>query len=148
VKTRKYLADQGRDNFIPNMLTTARLQLRLWREEDLPAYAALNSDPRVMEYMPKLLNRAESDASAKRINEDLVRYGFGLWAVEAIGIADFIGFTGLAVTRFEAHFTPCMEIGWRLARDYWGFGFATEAARVACDYGFPQLGSPFTSGAA
>jgi RimJ/RimL family protein N-acetyltransferase len=121
------------------MLSTTRLRLRLWRDEDLPAFAALNSDPRVMEYMPKVLGRAESDASAERINKHFVRYGFGLWAVEVIGVADFIGFTGLSVPRFEAHFTPCVEIAWRLAHDHWGFGYATEAARAARDYGFRHL---------
>ena len=105
------------------MLTTARLRLRHWRKKDLPPFAALNSDSQVMEYMPKLLDRTESDASAERINEDLVQYGFGLWAVEVIGVADFIGFTGLALPGFTAHFTPSVEISWRLARDYWGFGF-------------------------
>ena len=79
------------------------------------------------------VRQAVSDASAERINEDLVQYGFGLWAVEVIGVADFIGFTGLALPGFTAHFTPCVEISWRLARDYWGFGFATEAARAARD---------------
>lgn len=118
------------------MLSTTRLRLRLWRDEDLPAFAALNSDPRVMEYMPKALDRAESDASAERINEHFVRYGFGLWVVEVIGVADFIGFTGLSVPRFEAHFTPCVEIAWRLAHDHWGFGYATEAARAVSGYGF------------
>ena len=92
-------------------LTTKRLRLRLWRDEDLPAFAALNSDPRVMRYMPRLLDRAESDAFAERIKENFAKNGFGLWAVEVIGITDFIGFTGLSVPRFEAHFTPCVEIG-------------------------------------
>jgi RimJ/RimL family protein N-acetyltransferase len=121
-------------------LITKRLRLRLWRDEDLPAFAALNSDPHVMRYMPKLLDRAESDAMAERIRENVARNGFGLWAVEVIGIADFIGFTGLSVPRFEAHFTPCVEIAWRLAFDYWGHGYATEAAFAARDYGFSQLG--------
>jgi RimJ/RimL family protein N-acetyltransferase len=121
-------------------LTTKRLRLRLWRDEDLPAFAALNSDPRVMQYMPKLLDRAESDAFAERIKENFARTGFGLWAVEVTGTADFIGFTGLSVPRFEARFTPCVEIGWRLAFDYWGHGYATEAACAARDYGFSQLG--------
>jgi RimJ/RimL family protein N-acetyltransferase len=120
-------------------LTTKRLRLRLWRDEDLPAFAALNSDPRVMRFMPKLLDRAESDAMAKHIKENFGRRGFGLWAVEVIGISDFIGFTGLSVPRFEAHFTPCVEIGWRLAYDHWGHGYATEAACAARDYGFSQL---------
>ncbi len=122
------------------VLTTARLRLRLWRDKDLPGFAALNADPRVMQYMPKLLDRTESDAVAGRIREHFTQHGFGLWAVEVIGVADFIGFTGLGVPRFQAHFTPCVEIGWRLAHDYWGFGYATEAACAARDYGFTHLG--------
>ncbi len=122
------------------MLTSARLQLRLWRDEDLPAFAALNADPEVMEYMPKCLAREESDASAARMREGLTRYGFGWWAVEVPGVSEFIGFTGLSVPSYETHFTPCVEIGWRLARKYWGFGYATEAARLAMDYGFRSAG--------
>jgi RimJ/RimL family protein N-acetyltransferase len=122
------------------VLTTTRLRLRLWRDEDLPSFAALNSDPHVMQYMLTTLDRRESDALAGRIRQHFVHHGFGLWAVELIGIADFIGFTGFSVPSFEAHFTPCVEIAWRLARDYWGFGYATEAARAARDYGFAQLG--------
>jgi RimJ/RimL family protein N-acetyltransferase len=93
-----------------------------------------------MQYMLTTLDRRESDALAGRIRQQFVHHGFGLWAVELIGIADFIGFTGFSVPSFEAHFTPCVEIAWRLARDYWGFGYATEAARAARDYGFAQLG--------
>jgi RimJ/RimL family protein N-acetyltransferase len=122
------------------MLSSARLQLRPWRDEDLPAFAALNADPEVMEYMPKCLAREESDALTARIREGLTRYGFGLWAVEVIGVSAFIGFTGLSVPSYETHFTPCVEIGWRLARKYWGFGYATEAARLAMDYGFRSVG--------
>jgi RimJ/RimL family protein N-acetyltransferase len=121
-------------------LTTKRLRLRLWRDDDLPDFAALNSDSRVMQYLPELLDRAQSDALAKRIRENFDRNGFGLWAVEVIGVADFIGFTGLSVPRFETHFTPCVEVGWRLAYHFWGHGYATEAAYAACDYGFSQLG--------
>ena len=121
-------------------LVTKRLRLRLWRDEDLPAFAALNSDSRVMQYMLKRLDRVESDAFAERIKENFARSGFGLWAVEVMGIADFIGFTGLSVPRFEAHFTPCVEIGWRLASDYWGYGYATEVACAARDHRFGQLG--------
>jgi RimJ/RimL family protein N-acetyltransferase len=121
-------------------LVTKRLRLRLWRDEDLPAFAALNSDSRVMQYMLKRLDRVESDAFAERIKENFARNGFGLWAVEVMGIADFIGFTGLSVPRFEAHFTPCVEIGWRLASDYWGYGYATEAACAVREHGFGQLG--------
>jgi RimJ/RimL family protein N-acetyltransferase len=122
------------------MLTSARLRLRPWRDEDLPAFAALNADPEVMQYMSKSLNREESDAFVGWIREGIAQRGFGLWAVEVFGVSDFIGFTGLSVPSFEAHFKPCVEIGWRLARQFWGFGYATEAARLAMDYGFRLAG--------
>src|SRR6516164_6481701 len=116
-------------------LSTPRLHLRLWRDEDLPAFAAMNADPTVMEFFPRPLDRAESDAVVARIRDHFARLGFGLWAVEAPGVADFIGFVGLAVPRFEAHFTPCVEIGWRLAFEYWRRGYATEAARAVLEFG-------------
>lgn len=118
------------------ILTTARLRLRQWREEDLAPFAALNADPQVMEFFPKVLTRAESDTVAGRIRDHFARHGFGFWAVEAPGAADFVGFVGLAVPSFEAHFTPCVEIGWRLAREHWGHGYATEAATAALAFGF------------
>jgi RimJ/RimL family protein N-acetyltransferase len=120
-------------------IQTPRLDLRLWRDDDLPAFAALNADARVMEHFPKPLDRAESDALAARIREHFARRGFGLWAVEVRGVADYIGFVGLAVPGFEAHFTPCVEIGWRLAQAHWGQGYATEAARAALAFGFENL---------
>src|SRR6516165_10640510 len=107
-------------------LHTARLQLRPWHEADLPEFAALNADPKVMEFFPKVLDRTESDALAARIHDQFALRGFGLWAVEVLGVAEFIGFTGLTVPGFSAHFTPCVEIGWRLAHDHWGRGYATE----------------------
>ena len=124
----------------PSALKTPRLLLRLWRDEDLPALAAMNSDPRVMEYFPKTLDRPESDAMAARYRDHFARLGFGFWVVEIPGIADFIGFVGLAVPTFETHFTPCVEIGWRLIPEYWGSGYATEAALASLDFGFRQLG--------
>jgi len=120
-------------------IQTHRLLLRLWRDEDLVPFAALNADPGVMEHFPKPLDRAESDLLAARIRDTFDRRGFGLWAVEVPGVADFIGFVGLSVPHFEAHFTPCVEIGWRLAHEHWGFGYASEAARAAVDCGFRQL---------
>jgi ribosomal-protein-alanine N-acetyltransferase len=118
---------------------TDRLLLRPWREDDLAPFAALNADPAVMEHFAKPLERAESDAFVARIQAHFAREGFGFWAVEAPGIAPLVGMVGLARPAFEAHFTPCVEIGWRLARDYWGRGYATEAARAALGYGFEQL---------
>jgi RimJ/RimL family protein N-acetyltransferase len=120
-------------------IRTPRLLLRPWRDEDLPAFAAMNADPKVMEFFPRPLDRGESDAVAARIRDHLTRRGFGFWAVEVPGVADFIGFVGLSVPTFEAHFTPCVEIGWRLACEHWGRGYATEAARSALDFGFRQL---------
>jgi RimJ/RimL family protein N-acetyltransferase len=121
-------------------LSTERLVLRAWREEDLPAFAALNADPRVVEFLPKRLERSESDALAGRIAAHFRRHGFGVWAVEVPGVAPFIGFAGLAVPGFEAHFTPCLEIGWRLAFAHWGRGYATEAARRVLAHAFGPLG--------
>ena len=121
------------------VLVTQRLRLRGWRESDLPAFAALNADPRVMEHFPKLLARAESDERAAKIIEHFARHDFGLWAVEVTGVADFIGFVGLNVPAFDAHFTPCVEIGWRLAYDHWHKGYATEGARAAVAFAFNDL---------
>ena len=123
----------------PPTIHTLRLHLRLWRDEDLPDFAALNADPRVMEFLSQPLDRAESDARAARIRDHFARRGFGLWAVEVPRVADFIGFGGLSVPEFEAHFTPCVEVGWRLAHEYWGRGYATEAALAALDFGFRRL---------
>ena len=121
-------------------LRTERLILRDWRDEDLAPFAALNADPAVMELLPSVLSRPESDALAARIRAELAERGFGLWAVEAPGVAPFIGFTGLSVPRFEAHFTPCVEIGWRIAQEHWGRGYAPEAAGAALAHAFDGLG--------
>jgi RimJ/RimL family protein N-acetyltransferase len=119
---------------------TERLLLRRWREDDREAFAALNADPMVMEHFPAALTRAESDAFVDRIAAQLDARGWGLWALEVRETGAFIGYTGLAAPRFEAHFTPAVEVGWRLARDAWGFGYASEAARAATDVGFRELG--------
>jgi RimJ/RimL family protein N-acetyltransferase len=121
------------------VLITARLCMRSWRTDDLTPFAALNTDPRVMEFFPKVLNRAESDAMATRIGDDFDRHGFGLWAIQVTDLADFIGYVGLSVPQFEARFTPCVEIGWRLAYEHWGRGYAIEAAQAAARFAFQEL---------
>lgn len=121
-------------------LCTERLRLRRWRDGDLEPFAVLNADPRVMQHFPAVLSRQESDARAAGIWEHFGKHGFGLWAVEVVGVTPFAGFVGLCVPQFEAHFTPCVEVGWRLAEEFWGRGYATEAARAALAYGFDVLG--------
>lgn len=130
-------------------LHTERLLLRRWRPEDRAPFAAMNADPQVMEHFPAALTRAESDAFVDRIEAGFAARGFGLWALEVTATGEFIGYTGLAVPGFGAHFTPAVEIGWRLARPAWGHGYASEAARrvleaASTGYGLPEVVS-FTS---
>ena len=102
-------------------MDTPRLILRPWRESDREPFARMNADPRVMEYFPACLSRAESDALFDRLTQH---------AVELRATGEFIGFIGLSSPTFEAHFTPCVEIGWRIAAEHWGRGLATEGARA------------------
>jgi RimJ/RimL family protein N-acetyltransferase len=111
--------------------------LRQWKGSDLEPFAAMNSDPEVMHYFPMLLTREESAASMDRARARIEEHGWGWWAVEVDGV--FAGFTGLAEPRFTAHFTPCVEIGWRLRREFWGQGIAFEAAQQAMKYAFSEL---------
>lgn len=120
-------------------LSTPRLRLRQWRASDLERFAALNADPLVMEFMPACLSSAESDALARRAEAEIARQGWGLWATEVRESGAFIGFVGLQTPSFEASFTPCVEIGWRLERTSWGSGFATEAARECLRFAFESL---------
>jgi RimJ/RimL family protein N-acetyltransferase len=123
-------------------LRTERLILREWPEDDLPAFADLNADLRVMEHFPKTLTRSESDDMASRIRAHFDVHGFGLWAVDIPNVAPFVGFVGLAVPRFDAHFTPNVEVGWRISYSHWNNGYATEGAQAAVSYAFSELGLP------
>lgn len=121
------------------MLETRRLLLRRWRDSDREPFAALNSDPRVMQFFPAVLSRAESDQLVDWIEAHFEQHGFGMFAAELRLEHAFIGFVGLAVPNFDAPFTPCVEIGWRIAAAYWNQGLATEGAKAVLGYGFDSL---------
>ena len=122
------------------VLETERLILRNWGATDREPFAQINADPRVMEFMPATLYRPESDLLVDKIEEHIQRNGFGLFATELRVGRTLIGFIGLAVPSFQASFTPCVEVGWRLSADYWNKGLATEGAREVIRYGFQVLG--------
>jgi RimJ/RimL family protein N-acetyltransferase len=122
-----------------NELRTERLLLRRWRDSDREPFSRLNSDPRVMEFFPGLLSRGESDRLVDRYEEHFAQRGFGLFAAELLENGSFVGYIGLAQVAFQAAFTPCVEIGWRLAADHWGKGFATEGAREVVRHAFEEL---------
>ena len=122
------------------ILETERLILRTWRPEDREPFARMNADPDVMEYFLKRLTSAESDAFVDRIERGLSERGYGLWAAELKESGRFMGFIGFNYTDFPADFTPCIEIGWRLAAEFWGKGYATEGAAACLDLGFGKLG--------
>ncbi|MGC9499515.1 GNAT family N-acetyltransferase [Streptomyces sp. WG7] len=120
-------------------LRTDRLLLREWRTSDLGPWAAMNADPVVREYFPGVLTREQSEASVARFQADLVRRGWGWWAVEVVATGEFIGFTGLDPVEDGMPFTG-VEAGWRLARSAWGRGCATEAARAVVSHAFREIG--------
>jgi RimJ/RimL family protein N-acetyltransferase len=122
-----------------NELRTDRLLLRRWRESDRLSFQQINADPRVMEFFPEPLMAAASDALFNRARDHFNRHGFGPFAVELLDVRSFIGYIGLSVPNFDAHFMPAVEIGWRLASEHWGKGLATEGARAALRYGFETL---------
>ncbi|HEX7157831.1 MAG TPA: GNAT family N-acetyltransferase [Edaphobacter sp.] len=109
-------------------IETERIKLRRWERRDRAPFAEMNADPRVMEFMPACLSAEESGLLVDRIEDHFARHGYGLYAAELLANKQFIGFIGLQVPAFHAHFTPCVEIGWRLAACYWGRGLATEGA--------------------
>lgn len=120
-------------------LKTERLVLRRWREDDLTPFAAMNADPLTMRHMPSVMTTAETQALIRRFEEHHLQQGFGVWAIEAPGLAPLIGYTGLQRVTFDAPFVPAVEIGWRLAPAFWGKGYATEAAEACLRYAFEVL---------
>ena len=123
----------------PYIISTERLGLRRWIDSDIKPFAEINTDSEVMKYFPKTLTYQETFEMVQRINLHFARNNFGLFAVEDNRTKEFIGFTGFAMPTFEASFTPCVEIGWRLKKEKWGQGYATEAATACLKYGFDML---------
>ncbi|MBS1957092.1 MAG: GNAT family N-acetyltransferase [Cyanobacteria bacterium SZAS-4] len=126
------------ENFVN--LQTDRLLLRRWKDSDSPPFSAMNADPVVMRHFPKMLTSDESQALIEKIEKFFEKESFGLWAVELASNQNFIGFVGLWRPTFDAHFTPCVEIGWRLAKEFWGQGYAPEAAKKVLEDGFERIG--------
>ncbi len=128
-----------------DLLRSDRVCLRQWTKADFEPFAALNADPQVMRHFPALLSREQSDAHAARIRALIAERGWGFWAVDSLDAPsgpEFIGFVGLHVPQADLPFSPCVEIGWRLARKHWGKGLATEAAQLAMRVGFEALQLP------
>ncbi len=124
-------------------IETERLILRSWKQDDLPLFVAMNKDKRVMRYFPATLNDSDTEAFYNRIQNEFNQNGWGLYAVEIKSTGEFIGYVGLHEIGFEAHFTPGVEIGWRLMAEHHNQGYATEAAksviRLAKRYGIKRL---------
>jgi len=124
----------------PVMLTTERLILRPWRDEDLAPLFAINGDPDSMHYFAATMTRAESDAWAARMRAHFTEHGWGFWVVAEEATRDFVGVVGLLTIPWQAAFTPAVEIGWRIGPRFRRQGYAEEAARAALGFGFGTLG--------
>src|SRR6266542_1138722 len=124
---------------IKHIIQTERLGLRKWTDADFVPFTEMNKDSQVMEYFPKILTDVETNELIKKINKHFDIYGFGLFAVEKLATKEFVGFTGFMIPTFESFFTPCIEIGWRITKQDWGKGYATEAAKACLCYGFTTL---------
>jgi ribosomal-protein-alanine N-acetyltransferase len=121
---------------------TERLLLRGWQNSDRRAFAAMNADLDVMRHFPSTLRTEQSDEMVDRHMQHWSERGYGLWAVQRLDNDEFIGFVGLHAPSFQAHFTPCVEVGWRLAHAHWGNGFAPEAALEALAFAFSEVSLP------
>jgi RimJ/RimL family protein N-acetyltransferase len=123
----------------PVQLRSARTLLRDWRDSDLPDWVAMNADPAVRRYFPSIPSADEALAEASRMRANIAQRGWGVWALQIPGVMDFAGFVGLHVPSFEAPFMPAVEMGWRLRREAWGQGWASEAAAAAAAFAFDSL---------
>ena len=121
-------------------ICSGRIFLRQWRKQDLDGLARMNADARVMAFFPATLNHEQSEAMLSSFMRLMDQRGWGIWVLEIPGVTDFAGFVGLHETEHDLPFCPCTEIVWRLDAEYWGRGYATEAARAALDFGFTTLG--------
>ncbi len=119
-------------------IETERLILRAWQDEDLPIFARINSDPLIMEYMPRILPPADSDKLAVHFSEHIEKHGFGMYALETKESGEFVGTVGLNTVEFKAHFTPAVEVAWRLDYGAWGKGYATEAVQAVVSWAVEQ----------
>ena len=123
----------------PIQLETPRLIIRQWKTSDFEPFAQLNADPEVMAHFPATLSKAESDTLAHKIQSSIAENGWGFWAIELKERHQFIGFTGLHNQPEQFEFSPCVEIGWRFAKEYWHQGYATEAAEACLNFAFQDL---------
>lgn len=121
-------------------LETERLILRNWKNEDADPYFHINQDKRVIECLRGALTMEEVRAFIAAMNQQQEARGYSLWAVEAKATGELMGFIGLNLIDWPAHFSPAVEIGWRLGSEYWGSGYATEGAQAALHYGFEKAG--------
>lgn len=121
---------------------TERLGFRQWLDRDIEPFSRLNADPEVMEFFPSTQSTEQSVAFIERAKKFIDEHSYGLWAVDEKASGAFIGFIGLTNANFESPFTPCIEIGWRLLKEFWNKGYATEGAKACLEFGFKTAGIP------
>ncbi|GAB5525626.1 MAG: GNAT family N-acetyltransferase [Roseivirga sp.] len=122
------------------LFQSPRLGFRTWQENDLPPFTELNADEEVMEFFPSTLSLQQTKEAIGRYQRHFKTHGFGWYAVDLLATDTFIGFIGFSKTEMDVSFSPCIEIGWRLAKPYWGKGLATEGAQICLNYGWHTLG--------